>query len=98
MFYIDTNRIHSSKNFIINCPAPSSLHIYPIPCEDVKLKAADIIIAGEVNGGFERHGFQWGTNRVDLTQCLPEYLPRDNRSGEVKNSHVSFIGTGFILF
>ena len=47
-----------------------------IPAEDVKLKDRDVVIAGEVDGGLEGHGFQRRANGVSLVQGVAELLPR----------------------
>ena len=49
-----------------------------IPAEDVKLKDGDVVVAGEVNGGLEGHGFQRRANGVSLVQGVAELLPRHN--------------------
>lgn len=46
------------------------------PGEDVKLKDGDVVVAGEVNGRFKRHGLQARADGVKLMQGLPEHFPR----------------------
>lgn len=43
--------------------------------EDVKLKDGDVVVAGEVNGGLEGHGFQARADRVEFVQRLSKELP-----------------------
>lgn len=63
--------------------------------EDVELKNRDVVVAGEVDGGFERHGFQTWTYGVELVESLTEHPPGDNgpgTEGDGKLQRSGFIG------
>lgn len=46
-------------------------------CKDVKFKNWNIIIAGQINSGFQSHGFQPRTDGMYFMKGLSEALPRD---------------------
>ena len=48
--------------------------------EDVKLEVGDVVIAGEVYRGLERHGLQPRADGVHLVQGQSEQLPRHDCS------------------
>lgn len=56
------------------------------PGEDVELKNGDVVVAGEVDGGFKRHGLQARADGVKLVQGLPEHLPRHDGPEIQRNS------------
>lgn len=43
--------------------------------ENVELKHRDVVVASEVNRGFESHGLQPGADGVHFVKALPEHLP-----------------------
>lgn len=60
---------------------PRTLYFYVLlsyleePGEDVKLKDRDVVIAGEVDGGLQGHGFQTWADRVKLVESLAKGPP-----------------------
>lgn len=44
-------------------------------CEDVKLKNGNVVVAGEVDGGFEGHGLQTGADGMHFVKALSEDFP-----------------------
>jgi len=47
--------------------------------EDVELKHRDVVVAREVDGGFEGHGFQPRADKMHFVKTLAEHLPRHYR-------------------
>lgn len=45
-------------------------------CENVELKHRDVVVAGEVDGGFESHGLQAWADGMHFVKALSEYFPR----------------------
>lgn len=43
--------------------------------KNVKLEHGDVVVASEVDCGFESHGLQPGADGVHVVKALPEYLP-----------------------
>ena len=66
-------------------PSATSLHTKRVDlyleesCEDVELEVGDEVVAGEIDGGLERHRLQPRPDRVNLAQRLTEVLPRNYR-------------------
>ena len=50
--------------------------------EDVELEHGDVVVAGEVYGGLERHGLQAGADGMELVEGLAEHLPRNYGPGK----------------
>lgn len=44
-------------------------------CEDVKLEHRNVVIAGEVNGGFESHSLQTAADGMYVMKALTEDFP-----------------------
>lgn len=65
-------------------------HYLEEPGEDVKLEDGDVVVAGEVDGGLEGHGFQARADGVELVQCLPEHLPRHYSPENTSGQHVNY--------
>lgn len=63
------------------------------PGEDVKLEGGDVVIAGEVDGGLESHGFEGSVDLMHLVQKLTKQLPRYYCSVGVSG----LVGEGFGL-
>lgn len=74
------NNLQGHRHFVRARPHGGAIPWGNWPCEDVKLKAGDVIVAGKVNGGFQGHGFQRRADLVNFDQRLPEMLPRHNCS------------------
>lgn len=44
-------------------------------CKNVKLKDWDVVVAGEVDGGFEGHGLQAWADGMHFVKALPKHFP-----------------------
>lgn len=59
-----------SVSWDANCPSKTAWRLILAnleePGEDVELKDGDVVVAGEVDGGLERHGLQARADRMDL--------------------------------
>ena len=55
-----------------------------LPSKDIKLEVWDEVVAGEVNGRLEGHGFESRSDGMDLAQSHSKNFPGNNRP-EKKN-------------
>ena len=50
-----------------------------LPCKNVELKVGDEVVASEVDGRLQGHGFEAGSDGMDLAQGYSKNFPRNYR-------------------
>lgn len=56
-----------------------------VPCEHVKFEIGNVVVARQIDGGFQRHRLQTGRDCVHFGQLLPEDFPRHQRAVDETN-------------